>query len=91
MEIDDISTFMGPIPPQEYELRSKIRSARNMASYMVTQTESGDARQLCWMVCDWASAWIYMPASTVDLESVAQFLRRLLICANQAANLEAPQ
>ena len=41
--LDDIVTFLGPIPPDEYEQRRKIRSCRNAASYKVTVTERREA------------------------------------------------
>jgi hypothetical protein len=84
---DDITTFMGTIPADEYEQRRRIRTARNAASYKVTQTESADARALCWMVTECATAWIYAPADVEMLTEVAQYLRRLLIVADQAEAL----
>jgi hypothetical protein len=84
---DDIATFLGTIPADEYEQRRRIRVARNAASYKVTQTECADARTLCWMVTECATAWIYAPADVETLTEVAQYLRRLLIVADQAEAL----
>jgi hypothetical protein len=84
---DDITTFMGTIPADEYEQRRRIRTARNAASYKVTQTECADARALCWMVTECATAWIYAPADVAMLTEVAQYLRRLLIVADHAEKL----
>ncbi len=89
--LDDITVFLGTLSPEEYEQRRKIRACRNAASFMATQTPSDTARALCWMICDTATAWIYSPAPLPRLENVAQFLRRLLIVANQAQDLEAVQ
>lgn len=86
---DDIVTFLGPIDPEEYEQRRRIRTARNAASFKVTQTECAAARTLCWLVADTATAWIYAPASADELTEVASYLRRLLICADQAEVVEA--
>lgn len=85
---DDITAFLGHIPADEHEQRRRIRTARNAASYKVTQTESANARALCWMVTETATAWIYAPASFVELTEVVSLLRRLLIVADQAELLE---
>lgn len=89
-QLDDITTFMGPLNPAEYEQRRRIRHFRNAASFKVTQTESSTARTLCWMTTEAATAWIYAPADLDALESVARFLRRLLILADQAEEIGAP-
>ena len=86
--VDDITVFLGTLPADEYEARRKIRTCRNAASFKVTQTESANARSLCWMVTETATAWIYSPASTDELTEVAKFLKRLLIVADQAEALE---
>lgn len=87
--LDDITVFLGTIPPEEYEMRRRLRACRNAASFAATQTDCASALTLYWMVCDTATAWIYSPAPLARLENVAQFLRRLLIVANQALDLEA--
>lgn len=85
---DDITVFLGDIPADEYEQRRRIRSARNCASFKTTQTESEPARQLAWLACDFASVWIYRPASIDELTEVAKLLRRLLTVADQAEQIE---
>ena len=87
-QLDDIITFMGPLDPEEYEQRRRIRTCRNAASFKATQTECSDARALCWMVTETATAWIYAPADVEALTEVAKYLRRLLIVADQAESLE---
>lgn len=87
--LDDIVTFLGPIPPEEYELRRKIRTCRNCATYKVTITASADARTLLWIVTDTATKWIYSSASIEELEEITTYLRRLLVLANQAEQVEA--
>jgi len=82
--VDDITVFMGALPADEYEQRRRIRVCRNAACFKVTQTESPQARTLCWLATETASAWIYQPASVAELTEVAQFLKRLLIVADQA-------
>lgn len=87
--LDDIRTFMGRIPPDEYELRCKIRTCRNAAAFKVTKTESRDARTFCWIVTETATQWIYSQASTDELTEIVSYLRRLLILADQAEKVEA--
>lgn len=87
--LDDITTFMGPLPPEEYELRRKIRVCRNCATHKATLTASADARTLLWMVATTATRWIYSPASVEELTEITTFLRRLLILADQAEKVEA--
>lgn len=86
--LDDITTFLGTIPEDEYEQRRRIRSARNCAAFKVRQTDSRDARTFCWIVTEVATAWIYAPATVAALTEVASYLRRLLIVADQAVALE---
>ena len=87
--LDDITAFMGAIPPDEYELRRKIRTARNAASYKATITDSRDARALCWLATETATKWIYAPATIETLTEIVSYLRRLLIVADQAEQVEA--
>lgn len=87
--LDDITTFMGTIPAEEYEARKRIRTCRNAASYKVTQTEHPDARALCWIITETATAWLYRPADTRTLEKVGTYLVDLLKAADRAEILEA--
>lgn len=86
---DDISTFLGTIPIEEYKVRAKLRTARNAASWRVTKAESGHARTLYWMCSSAASQWIYAPADVEWLTNVAEYCRGLLAMAEQAENLGA--
>lgn len=86
---DDITTFLGTLPPDEYEARRRIRTCRNAASLKVVQTENPDARQFCWIVTETATAWIYRPAETDVLGKVAIYLADLLKAADRAEKLEA--
>lgn len=88
-QIDDITAFMGPLSAEEYELRRRIKVYRNAASYKPTVTGNRDARTFCWIICDTASAWLYSQASPEELRQVASYLRRLLILADQAEEVEA--
>lgn len=87
--LDDIRTFMGDIPPDEYEQRSIIRTCRNAASYKVTQTDCADVRALCWMVTERASEWIYEPASVEALTEIVRLCLSLLNVADQFDLIEA--
>ncbi len=86
---DDITTFLGAIPPEEYEQRRRIRTCRNAASFKVTQTESPDVRTLCWMVTRVATDWIYTPASVGTLAEIVRLCWRLLTVADQFDVIEA--
>jgi hypothetical protein len=86
--LDDITVFLGPLSPEEYELRRRIRACRNAASFAVTKTDCPNALTLLWMVCEVATRWVYAPAGLDTLTDVATFLRRLLILAHHAEELE---
>ena len=86
--LDDITVFLGPLPPEEYELRRCIRACRNAASFNATKTDCADALTLYWMVCDEATRRIYTPASLDILSRVATQLRRLMTLAVEAEKLE---
>lgn len=85
--VDDITTFLGTLSAEEYEQRRRIRTCRNAASFKVTQTASADARALCWMVTETATAWIYAQGSVEELTEIATYLRRLLTVADQAEKI----
>ena len=85
---DEIYTFMGDIPPAEYALRSKLRSYRNAANGMVSQTDSDTARQLAWVVIEWATPNLYAPASLEWLESLNKLSKRLMLTAMQVEEME---
>ena len=87
--LDDITAFMGTLPPEEYELRRRIRVARNAASFKLRRTDSDNARALCWQVAETATAWLYAPADLEALTEVAKLLRRLLTVADQFEIVEA--
>ena len=87
--LDDITVFLGTIPPAEYEMRRRIRASRNAASFAATQTECASALTLYWMVCDTATQWIYAPADLDRLADVAKFCTRLMITAGHAERLDS--
>lgn len=85
---DDILTLMGPIPDDEYERRSKLRSYRNAASAMIAKTESGTARALAWTAIEWISPWLYAPAPLDFLDKLETLVSRLLRTAITAEDLD---
>ncbi len=87
-QLDDITTFLGSIPADEYAARAHIRKGRDWATYKVRLAESRDARQFLWIMAETASREIYEPASVEWLEKVGQFLSRCAHLAEQAEELE---
>ena len=85
---DEIRTFLGPIPPEEYERRHKLRSYRNTATAMIGATHSDTARALAWHVIDWASPNLYAPAPLEWLDLLNLLASRLLKTAQTAEDLD---
>ena len=86
--LDDIRTFLPGIGADEYELRAKLRSYRNVASALIGNTESPTARQLAWIVSEWTNELIFLPADNALLADVVKFCNRLAITAMHAERLE---
>jgi hypothetical protein len=84
---DEITTFLGPIPAEEFERRDKLRSYRNTASALVAKTESDTARYLGWEVIEWASVNLYAPAPLEWLDQLNLLAKRLLLTAMQAEQM----
>lgn len=85
--LDDITTFLGKLPPDEYKERARLRSYRNAASAMIARTESADARCLAWMAAESITRLIYAPADCEELAELGTFAKRLMITAMQAEQL----
>lgn len=86
--LDDIRIFLPSVGDEEYTLRAKMRSYRNVASCMVHRSESNTARQLAWLVVDYATLWIYAAASEGQIKELNRFFYRLLITAMQAESID---
>ena len=86
---DDITAFLGTIPPDEYEQRRRIRDCRSVASYQVARTGQPRARALLWMVTEFASEYGLAPADLGTLEKVANVCRDLQLLSDRIAELEA--
>jgi hypothetical protein len=86
---DEITTFLGALPAEEYERRAKLRSFRNAASAMIARTPSDTARYLAWEVIEWATPNLYAPAPLEWLDELNTLSRRLLTTAMQAEQMHA--
>ncbi len=84
---DEITTFLGPIPAEEYERRAKLRSYRNAASALIARTPSDTARYLAWEVIEWATPNLYAPAPLEWLDQLNQLAKRLMLTALQAEQM----
>ena len=87
--LDDITAFMGHLPPDEYEQRRRLRTCRNAATHKAAQTDSADVRALCWIITERASEWIYAPADPAALAEIVKLCKRLLIVADHIETVEA--
>ncbi len=85
---DEIYTFMGTIPDDEYERRVKLRGFRNAASAMVGSTESDTARHLAWTVIEYASANLYAAAPLDWLDKLNLLCKRLMLTAMQVEEMD---
>ena len=86
--LDDIRTFLPGIGADEYDLRAKLRSHRNVAAAVIAKTESPTARQLAWIVTEYTAETIFAPMDHAFLAEVGKFCTRLLVTAMQAERLE---
>ncbi|OBX20623.1 hypothetical protein A9995_02680 [Erythrobacter sp. QSSC1-22B] len=84
---DEIYTFMGHIPAEEYERRAKLRSYRNAASGMIASTECDTARQLAWLVVEYATPNLYADAPVEWLDKLNLLSKRLMLTAMQAEEM----
>jgi len=89
--VDDIRVFLPTIGDDEYEQRRRMRAARNIATAKIAELEPGHAMQLCWMVVEVVTGWLYAPAPIEQLVEVAEQCRRLLIVADTAGRLEGQE
>jgi hypothetical protein len=85
--VDEIYTFLGPISPEEYEQRRRIRVCLNAAAYKLSQTKSQHARDLCGLVTETALHWRYRAAPVEVLEYAVGYMRNLLTVADQAEEM----
>jgi len=86
-KMDDITVFLGSIDPAEHDLRRRIRTCRNAASYKLVHTSSPHARALCNLVTEAATYWIYRPAPLDTLDKAAAYMMSLIKSADQVEEL----
>ena len=85
---DEIRTFLGDIPSEEYDRRAKLRSYRNAATAMIAVTESDTARLMAWQVVEWATPNLYAAAPLEWLDRLNLLSSRLLKTAMTAEELD---
>ena len=85
---DDICTFMPTICAEEYARRAKLRSLRNVAAAMISETESSTARQLAWLASDYITQSIYAPAAAEALDDLIKLCDRLMRTAMHAQRVD---
>lgn len=86
--LDEIRTLMGPISDDECERRAKLRAYRNVATAMISTTQSDTARVLAWQAIEWISPNLYAPAPIDFLDALNQLVSRLLRTALTAEDLD---
>ncbi|OBX20290.1 hypothetical protein A9995_00725 [Erythrobacter sp. QSSC1-22B] len=85
---DEITTFLGSIPAEEFEKRSKLRSLRNAAAAMIASTESDTARALAWFATEYATQALYSPGATQALDDLNKLCTRFMLTAIQAEQID---
>lgn len=80
---DDIYIFLPGIPPEEYVLRARLRSARNIATKALAESKNDYARSIYTMICEIVGDWIYAPSSLGELEECVGHCLRLWHCADK--------
>lgn len=85
---DEIYTFLGDIPDEEYERRAKLRSYRNAASAMLATARCDTSRQLAWQVIEWASPNLYSTCPIEWLDKLNLLARRLMLTAVTAQEMD---
>ncbi|UVI39240.1 hypothetical protein [Qipengyuania spongiae] len=88
IKLDEIETFLGPIPADERERREKLRSYRNAASAMLATTRCDTSRHLAWTAIEWISPNIYAPAPIEWLDKLNLLARRLMLTALTAQEMD---
>lgn len=86
--IDEMDVFLPGIAPDERERRVKLRELRNVASAMIGSTDSATARQLAWIVTEYATEALYAPAAAEALNDLNKLCKRLMLTALQAEHID---
>lgn len=85
---DDIRLFLPGIPEKEYGKRALLRSYRNAATAMRTNTQSDVARGLANLTIEYASGALYAPAAEPWLDDLNKLCKRLMLTAMQAEQID---
>lgn len=82
---DPIGTFLpGCVDPEEVKLRTRLLTARELATSRIPLLQSEHARTLNWILLETVQAWVYGPASVDELRDVANHCLRLFMCSTFA-------
>jgi hypothetical protein len=87
--LDEITTFMGQIPAEEYALRDRLRRLRNAATGMVSQTRSRLARSQAWEAIEAITPCLFSPAPVEYLVVTEKLASRLLKTGMTAEDRDA--
>lgn len=86
---DPIATFVpGCVDPEERQLRTRLLTARELATARIPRLRSDHARSINWVLLETVQAWVYAPASVDELRDVANHCVRLFMCSNFAERME---
>lgn len=86
--LDPIRLWLPGIDEDEHAARSKLRSYRDAATGMVGVTSCSTARQLAWLVIEYATPTLYAPAPPEGLALLNLLCSRLLRTAMSAEALD---
>jgi hypothetical protein len=86
--LDDIEIILPGCEGEEYDARAKLRSYRNAAQAMIANTGSDTARQLAWLVVEYATPNLYAPAPLGWLTELNRFAHRLMLTAIQVEDID---
>lgn len=86
--INPIREFLPDIGEEEYGQRAKLRSYRDAATGMIAVTSCGTARQLAWIVVEYATPVLLAPAPLDALDALNRLCSRLLKTAMTAEQFD---
>ena len=86
--VDEIRVFLPEIGQEEYALRRRLVSARNVAAFALNDMPGEGARDLCIHLRDCAAAWVYFPGSIDQLQDALALCQMLWHAIQLAEKLE---
>jgi hypothetical protein len=88
-DADDIRQFFPDIAPETYQLRARLRSARNVAQFALLQVEPGGVADSLLTVLDrLASGYVYAQARPEDLALAVDTAQAIYRAIQVAEKLE---